>query len=498
MEMRAEPGRSPRSMVASSAEPRAPPPLGGSPWYAERPLLPSPSASGVARERGPQAPQGSPIRAPRRGGGEAGEAGRPRRQRARRREAGRRPAAGRRCAGRRRRRIPRETASRRVQTGVHTVEVGAPRGRAALDDDQAVGGEGKRRKLARKGSVEARRAPSSSAVFPPPLDSRTVTSCATRSRASPERDPGRRPPRTGSAGASERVRGENPCSPTWTASSRFVLPAPFGADDEHEPRLERRGRAARTTGSSRSETRADDQPASRIGMIRYVKSSLSPWSTAGPERADQLERPRRRRRTRCPSRRNSALKPISSGSAANGAGSVSRASPTSCVCARHRQLALGEAQAQRRVPLRHHARRGGRRRAAPRAAAAPRARTARATAAGSSGTGRRSGGWSATRRRRRRRPGSRARPARAARSPPRDAAELRQRAGRDDRLELRHRRRRSAVSFTARRYESVAAITSLPALEADEDPGQHRARLVARRRAAHRRDRLEQRVARRR
>ena len=51
-----------------------------------------------------------------------------------------------------------------------------------------------------------------------------------------------------------------------------------------------------------------------------------------------------------------------------------------------------------------------------------------------------------------------------------------------------------SVSLTASRYESVAAITSLPGLEAREDPGEHGARLVARGRTRHLRDGLEQRL----
>ena len=68
-------------------------------------------------------------------------------------------------------------------------------------------------------------------------------------------------------------------------------------------------------------------------MIRYVKSSLSPWSTAGRSGLISFSRSSSPPTDSMPSRRNSALKPISSGSPANGAGSDSCASPTSCVCA---------------------------------------------------------------------------------------------------------------------------------------------------------------------
>ena len=227
-------------------------------------------------------------------------------------------------------------------------------------------------------------------------------------------------------------------------------------------------------------------------MIRYVKSSPSPWSTAGRSGLISFRRTSSPSTDSSPSRRNSALKPISSGSPVNAAGSDSRASPTSCVratpSARPRRSAAAAARCAGPSP-----RRGGRRRAARRAGASARARTPPAAAAGSSGTGRRSGASSARRRRCRRPRGSRARRSRP-RRPRSRSVQAPGARGRDDRLELGQRaleRRlldREPVGVGRRHHE-------LAALEADEDPGQHRPRLVARGGAADPADRLEQRLA---
>jgi len=64
-------------------------------------------------------------------------------------------------------------------------------------------------------------------------------------------------------------------------------------------------------------------------MIKYRKSSPSPWSTAGRSGLISFSRSWSPSTDSIPSRRNSALKPISSGSPLNGTGSDSRASPTS-------------------------------------------------------------------------------------------------------------------------------------------------------------------------
>ena len=113
---------------------------------------------------------------------------------------------------------------------------------------------------------------------------------------------------------SERVRGENPWVPDVERLEEVRLPGAVCARHENEPRLElelepgiRPEVAKRDSG--------DDQPASLIGMIRYQNESSS---------VDVI-RPGRRglisfsltvslRTESTPSARNSALKPISSGS----------------------------------------------------------------------------------------------------------------------------------------------------------------------------------------
>ena len=83
---------------------------------------------------------------------------------------------------------------------------------------------------------------------------------------------GRRPRRTGSACASLRARGENPCVPTCSASSRFVLPGAVRTVEKDDSRLELElERGVRTEVAERDV--ADDQPARRMGMIRYQKLS---------------------------------------------------------------------------------------------------------------------------------------------------------------------------------------------------------------------------------
>src|SRR5262249_483207 len=109
------------------------------------------------------------------------------------------------------------------------------------------------------------------------------------------------------------------------------LPRAVGTHDEHKPRLQLELELG--VGAVVPERNgADDQPASRIGMIRYRKSSLpSAWSTPGRSGLISRKRSVPPGTDSIPSRRNSALKPISSGSPANETGSDSSASPTSCV-----------------------------------------------------------------------------------------------------------------------------------------------------------------------
>ena len=74
-----------------------------------------------------------------------------------------------------------------------------------------------------------------------------------------------------------------------------------------------------------------------------------------------------------------------------------------------------------------------------------------------------------------------------------DAVQLLQRAGRHVDLELAVDRASSAVSLTLSRYESVATIRSSRAEAETEHAGEVRARLVARGRARHPLDRLDER-----
>src|SRR5438105_1949968 len=77
--------------------------------------------------------------------------------------------------------------------------------------------------------------------------------------------------------------------------------------------------------------RLDDQPGRRIGMTRYVKSSPSPWITAGRRGLMSFTRTSSLSSSSRPSRRKSALNPISSTSPVYATGSDSCDSPTSCV-----------------------------------------------------------------------------------------------------------------------------------------------------------------------
>src|SRR6185503_12591661 len=88
-----------------------------------------------------------------------------------------------------------KAAARRRKPSEHAVEVRTARGGTAFHDDEPVRREHERRHLA------------------PELLRR-----ATRAASWPKR----------TSCASARVRGEKPCVPTCSDSSRFVFPAPLG------------------------------------------------------------------------------------------------------------------------------------------------------------------------------------------------------------------------------------------------------------------------------
>ena len=95
----------------------------------------------------------------------------------------------------------------------------------------------------RSSSADASGAPFSRSCFPSP--GAMVTSVSTGAPASV---PARRTRAAGSpkrtSRGSARVRGEKPCTPTWTASSRFVFPAPFGPTTSTSPGSSARSSAA--------------------------------------------------------------------------------------------------------------------------------------------------------------------------------------------------------------------------------------------------------------
>ena len=184
--------------------------------------------------------------------------------------------------------------------------------------------------------------------------------------------------------ASDRVRGENPCVPTCSDSSRFVLPAPFAPGHEDEARLEGQLEPGVRPEVAKRDRR-DDQPASLIGMIRYQNESSA--DVIRPARSGLISfmRTVSPRTDSTPSARNSALKPISSGSpvyAGRQRLAASRRRPGSAPrwSARPRRSGAGEARCG--APSR---RRAERRRAARRAEGRPRSRTTPAAARLTSG-----------------------------------------------------------------------------------------------------------------
>ena len=139
------------------------------------------------------------------------------------------------------------TPARAGKSRPSAVEVRSPGSRPSFDDDEAVRREDERRDLGAELFGRAQVAPFSC----------LLRIAGAKGDLDLEPEPPREPPSSTLAAsvpkrtscASFRLRGEKPCVPTWSASSRFVLPAPFRPDGEHQPRLEAPVRATRRSGS---------------------------------------------------------------------------------------------------------------------------------------------------------------------------------------------------------------------------------------------------------
>ena len=217
-----------RSMRASSAST-----VGGSPSYSSRPSG-SPSSAARSAKRG-ESSRAVSARVVDELRSELGHPLRPGLERVRRREPRRDPsqrgvalgdrsAVLRRQAGTRRRRAARATRSKYARrtagppfttasrSGVKTSVATSERSCSAARSGEPL----TRARLPSPG-----RSVTWSSSGAPPRSPRT----STRAACSPKR----------TSCASERVRGEKPCVPTCSASSRFVLPAPFGPTASTSP-----------------------------------------------------------------------------------------------------------------------------------------------------------------------------------------------------------------------------------------------------------------------
>ena len=138
------------------------------------------------------------------------------------------PAAGRRSAGQAPRRSPGDPQAAPAGAGPSTRSKYARRDRGtALDDREPVRREDDRREPAAKRFGRRQRARRSTDAWRASRSRRRAHEPPRRAAPDHAARPRRPSRRSGSAGPSVRVRGENPCVPRWSASSRFVLPAPF-------------------------------------------------------------------------------------------------------------------------------------------------------------------------------------------------------------------------------------------------------------------------------
>src|SRR5262249_7563008 len=160
------------------------------------------------------------------------------------------------------------------QPAERAVEVRAPHGRRTLDEREAVGGEDERGELASQlfGGAEA------CAVQDCPLP-------LVPAQRELDADPGPAPEAVGDdtagllADTDDVAVGPRARRETLGAQVQRLdqvrLAGPVRADEQHEPGLERE-LEPRVGADVPERDRLDDQPARRIGMIRYEKSSPAP------------------------------------------------------------------------------------------------------------------------------------------------------------------------------------------------------------------------------
>ena len=176
--------------------------------------------------------------------------------------------------------VRRHRRAGREEAAQGPVEVRPAGGRAALDDREPVGREDERRGLAAE--LLGRAEPRTVHLRPLALDRRTAQT-PIRSGAAP-RVPSSRIRAALLAEADQLGVGARPRREALRADVQRLeqvrLAGAVRADRQHEARLERELQA-RVRADVRQEDRADDQPASLIGMIRYQKSSPGPWISPG-------------------------------------------------------------------------------------------------------------------------------------------------------------------------------------------------------------------------
>src|SRR5581483_6061716 len=220
--------------------------------------------------------------------------------------------------------VGRDRAARRKQPSRGAIEVRPAHGRAALDDREPVGGEDQRGALASEllgrtetGAVDLGTLPFASAE-------RDVDPHVRAAACAGETDPGSLLPEADQLRVGPRARREA-LGADVKRLEQVRLAGAVRADGQDETRTQRQ-LEARVRAEVRERDRGDDQPASRIGMIRYQKSSAGPWISPGRSGSISRSRSSSPDADSIPSRRKSALNPISSGSPSKRSGRDSRAS----------------------------------------------------------------------------------------------------------------------------------------------------------------------------